>query len=156
MNINHLSQAISSHNAADGFKPRLGEEQWRQFAAYLTHREVRAGDLLARQGDTAQAMVLLESGALQVFPNPGSGACRPVGLLRAGAVFGETGLFDESPNLANVEAMTPASVWELRGIRFKEMTLRHPSLAAEVLRAAGAVLAARFRVQVDRAPARVN
>jgi CRP-like cAMP-binding protein len=147
MNIRTLTHALGSLNADDGFKPRLGEEQWRQFEAYLTHREVRAGDMLARQGEATRAMVMLESGALQVFPTPGTGGCRPVGMLRAGAVFGETGLFDESPNLANVEAMTPASVWELRDIRFREMTLRNPALANEVLRAAGAVMAARLRAR---------
>jgi CRP-like cAMP-binding protein len=52
--------------------------------------------------------------------------------------------------MANVEAMTPAVVWALRGPRLDELAQRLPALAYEILRGAGAVMAARMRANVAK------
>jgi CRP-like cAMP-binding protein len=52
--------------------------------------------------------------------------------------------------MANVEAMTPCIVWALRGPRMEELAQRSPALALELLRAAGAVMAARMRANLTR------
>jgi CRP-like cAMP-binding protein len=52
--------------------------------------------------------------------------------------------------MANVEAMTPCVVWALRGPRMEELAQRSPTLALELLRAAGAVMAVRMRANMTR------
>jgi CRP-like cAMP-binding protein len=143
-----LIHVVQTLNAPDAFRPRIGPEQWRVITQYLTRHDIRAGDLLIKQGEGERTMYLLERGSLQVFVTVSAGAApgsRRVAILRPGAVVGEAGLFGEGPRMANVEAMTACVVWALRGPRFEEMAARQPALAFEVVRAAAAVLAARMR-----------
>lgn len=147
--IQPLFEAVRTLNAPDAFKPRLGLEQWRQLQTFLTRHEVRAGDLLVRQGELDRTLYLLESGTLQVFVNqPRPGVSR-LSILRAGAVVGEAGLFSDQPRMANVEAMTACVVWALRGPRYEELAARNPALTLELVRAAAAVMGVRMRANIE-------
>ena len=149
MEIQDLFDAVHSLNAPDAFKPRLSLEQWRAFQTFLTRHEIRAGDLLVKQGDHDRTMYLLERGSLQVFvSNPKPGVTR-LSILRAGSVVGEAGLFSDQPRMANVEAMAPSVVWALRGSRLEELIVRNPSLALELVRAAAAVMGVRMRANIE-------
>lgn len=143
MSPEDLLQAIQSLNAPDAFRPRLDAAQWRTLSQYLTQHELRAGDLLIRQGDADRTVYLLGRGSLQVYASAGSPAAGKSGILRPGALCGEPGLFADAPRAANVEAMTSSVAWALRLPRFEELCARAPVIALEVLRAAGAVMALR-------------
>jgi CRP/FNR family cyclic AMP-dependent transcriptional regulator len=148
MSIQVLRDAIHTLNAPDAFKPRFTPEQWRTLEAFLTRHEVRAGDLLVKQGDHDRTMYLLESGTLQVFVQPPKSGAR-LSILRAGAVVGEAGLFSDQPRMANVEAMGNCVVWALRGPRYEELAARNPVLALELVRAAAALMGVRMRANIE-------
>ena len=148
MEIDELVQAIQTLNADDAFRARLSAEQWRAVAPYLTRYEIRAGDLLIKQGDTDHTLYLLSQGSLQVFVTGGPPGSHRIAILRPGSAVGEPGLFGDGPRMANVEAMTPCVVWALRGPRLTEMSQRSPILALELLRAAGGVMAMRMRANL--------
>jgi CRP/FNR family cyclic AMP-dependent transcriptional regulator len=150
MEFNELVQALQSLNAEDAFRPRLTLDQWRAIAPYLTQHDIRAGDLLIKQGDTDRTMYFLGQGSLQVFVTGGPPGSNRIAILRAGSVVGEPGLFSDGARMANVEAMTPCSVWALRGPRLEELAQRSPALALELLRAAGGVMALRMRNNLVR------
>jgi CRP/FNR family transcriptional regulator, cyclic AMP receptor protein len=150
MDFNDLVQAIQTLNAEDAFRARLNVDQWRAIAPYLTRHDIRAGDLLIKQGDTDRTMYLLGQGSLQVFVTGGPPGSNRIAILRAGSVVGEPGLFSDGPRMANVEAMTPCAVWALRGPRLEELAQRSPGLALELLRAAGGVMATRMRANLQR------
>ena len=150
MEFQQLVQAIQSLNAEDAFRPRLSLDQWRTIAPYLTRHDIRAGDLLMKQGDTDRTMYFLGDGSLQVFVTGGPPGSNRIAILRTGSVVGEPGLFNDGPRMANVEAMTPCAVWALRGPRLEELSQRLPALALELLRAAGGVMAMRMRANLTR------
>ena len=150
MDIQGLIQAVQSLNADDAFRPRFSADHWRQLSPYLSRHDIRSGDLLVKQGDSDRTMYLLEQGSLQVFATNGAPGSNRIGILRAGSVVGEPGLFSDGPRTANVEAMTPCVVWALRGPRFEELVQRLPAVAIEILRAAGGVMAARMRANLAR------
>lgn len=150
MDINELVQATRTLNAEDAFRARLSLEQWRTIAPYLTRHELRAGDLLIKQGDDDRTLYFLAQGNLQVFVTGGMPGSNRIAILRTGSVVGEPGLFGDSPRMANVEAMTPCVVYALRGPRLEEMAQRSPALALELLRSAGAVMAARMRANLEK------
>lgn len=150
MEFNELVQAIQTLNAEDAFRPRLTLDQWRVIAPYLTRHDIRAGDLLIKQGDTDRTMYFLGQGSLQVFVTGGPPGSNRIAILRAGSVVGEPGLFSDGPRMANVEAMTPCAVWALRGPRLEELAARSPALALELLRAAGGVMSMRMRNNMAR------
>ena len=150
MDINALVQALQTLNAEDAFRPRLTLEQWRLIAPYLTRHEIRAGDLLIKQGDADRTMYFLEQGSLQIFVTGGPPGSNRIAILRAGSVVGEPGMFGDSPRMANVEAMTPCTVWALRGPRLEELAQRQPALVLELLRTAGGVMATRMRANLAK------
>ena len=150
MDFNDLVQAIQTLNAEDAFRARLNVDQWRTVAPYLTRHDIRAGDLLIKQGDTDRTMYFLGQGSLQVFVTGGPPGSNRIAILRAGSAVGEPGLFSDGPRMANVEAMTPCAVWALRGPRLEELAQRSPALALELLRAAGGVMATRMRANLQR------
>jgi len=150
MDINALVQALQTLNAEDAFRPRLSFDQWRLIAPYLTRHEIRAGDLLIKQGDADRTMYFLEQGSLQIFVTGGPPGSNRIAILRAGSVVGEPGLFGDSPRMANVEAMTPCTVWALRGPRLEELAQRQPALVLELLRTAGGVMAMRMRANLAK------
>ncbi len=148
MGIEELVQVVQSLNTDDAFHARLDALQWRTLGGYLAAYEVRAGDLLIRQGDTDRTAYFLGRGSLQVYRSGGAPGSSRIALLRPGALVGETGLFSDQPHSANVEAMTPALVWGMHLPRFEELASRAPAIAIELLRAAGAVMAARMRANL--------
>jgi CRP-like cAMP-binding protein len=150
MEFNDLVQAIQTLNAEDAFRARLNIDQWRAVSPYLTRHEIRAGDLLIKQGDTDRTMYFLGQGSLQVFVTGGPPGSNRIAILRAGSVVGEPGLFGDGPRMANVEAMTPCAVWALRGPRLEELAQRSPALALELLRAAGGVMSVRMRANLQK------
>ena len=150
MDISALVQALQTLNAEDAFRARLSLDQWRLIAPYLTRHEIRAGDLLIKQGDVDRTMYFLEQGSLQVFVTGGPPGSNRIAILRAGSVVGEPGMFGDSPRMANVEAMTPCTVWALRGPRLEELAQRQPTLALELLRTAGGVMATRMRANLAK------
>jgi CRP/FNR family transcriptional regulator, cyclic AMP receptor protein len=150
MDVNELVRAVQSLNAEDAFRPRLTPEQWRGVTPFLTPHDIRAGDLLIKQGDTEHTLYFLGQGSLQVFVSGAGAAGNKIAILRPGSVVGEAGLFGDFPRTASVEAMTPCIVWALRGPRLEELTQRAPALAFELLRAAGAVALTRLRANQAR------
>jgi CRP-like cAMP-binding protein len=150
MEFNDLVQAMQTLNAEDAFRPRLSLDQWRTIAPYLTRHDIRAGDLLIKQGDTDRTMYFLGQGSLQVFVTGGAPGSNRIAILRTGSVVGEPGLFSDGARMANVEAMTPCAVWALRGPRLEELAQRSPALAFELMRAAGGVMAIRMRANLQR------
>lgn len=151
MDITTLVQAVQTLNAGDAFAVGLGDAQWQALAPYLVRHEVRAGDLLIRQGDRERIAYFLERGNLQVYVIGGVPGSQRIAILRPGSLVGEPALFAELPRGANVEAMTPCVVWALGASRLEELCARAPAVALKVLRAAGAVMAARARANLERA-----
>jgi CRP/FNR family transcriptional regulator, cyclic AMP receptor protein len=150
MEVNELLKAIQTLNAEDAFRARLTAEQWRVVTPFLSPHDIRAGDLLIKQGDIEHAMYFLGQGSLQVFVSGAATGSSKIAILRSGAVVGEAGLFGDFPRMASVEAMTPCIVWALRGPRMEELAQRAPALAFEVLHAAGAVMLTRVRANQAR------
>ena len=149
MELDGLIAAVHSFNGEDAFRARLTPDQWRTFGQYLTPHKIRTGDLLARQGDSERAMYFVSDGSLQVFVTGAPSASR-IGIVRAGAVVGESGLFADVPRHANAEAMTPCTVWSLRGPRLDELAQRSPQLAVLIVRALAGVMAVRLRAHIGQ------
>ncbi len=154
MDAAELIRAIQTLNTEDVFRPRLDAQQWRALGQFLTRHELKAGDLLIKQGEHDRAVYFLESGSLQVFLTPPTphvpGTSSRIAILRAGAVVGEPALFTDKGRMANVEASTHCVVWALRLPRFEELVARMPMVAVEILRAAGSVMAVRMGENLHR------
>ncbi|MEK8046691.1 MAG: calcium-binding protein [Burkholderiales bacterium PBB6] len=150
MAVENLVEALQTLNADDALRARFNKQQWLTLVGFLQQHTLRSGDVLIRFRDMDRGMYFLESGTLQVYVPDSAPVRRPVAILRPGSVVGEPSLFGETPRMAQVEAMSPCTVWLLTGPRFEELSARQPSLGIEFLRAVGGVMAERMRANLER------
>ena len=150
LDITTLVRVVEALHDDDAFKAQLSAAQWQQLAAVMDRREIAAGELLVRRGDVEARAYLVESGELQVFVTGGPPRSHRVAKLGKGAMLGEPALFGAAPRMAHVEAVTAAVVWSLCARCLHELAAEAPALVLEVLRAAGAVMAARMRAHRER------
>jgi CRP-like cAMP-binding protein len=148
--IRLLVEAILADTAPDAFRPQIALPEWARMAGVLARRELAAGELLIRRGERERHAWLVERGRLQVFVTGGPPGSHRIATLGAGSLVGEPGLFTDVPRMAHVEAMADAVVWSLDAVRLGELAAAQPALAFELLRAAGAVMAARMRANLER------
>lgn len=150
LDIQHLATVVSASHGEDAFAARLSMDEWRLLGSAMHRRELPAGELLVRRGDTEAQAYLVEMGRLQVFVTGGAPRSHRIATLREGALIGEPGLFGDTPRMAHVEAVTPCVVWTLPAPRLQALADEAPGLVLEVLRAAGAVMAWRMRANLER------
>jgi len=149
--ISGLIHAIQSLDHDENVLPlRLSPADWAQLASVMQPTELQPGDLLLRCGETGRRAYLIESGELQVFTTGGARRSHRIAILRGGTMVGEPALFTPTPRMANVEAAAPSVVWELCADRLSALSTAAPALVLEVLRAAGVLMTARRRANVER------
>ena len=95
--------------------------------------QVRAGDVIIRQGDVADRFYVIAEGEVAVTQSTDGGA--PVQLRRMGPgeVFGEIGLLSGVSRTATVTAATDATLVSLDGRQFLELVGASPDLSTRLL-----------------------
>lgn len=79
------------------------------------------GAVIIQQGDVGQTCYVVRSGECDVVVEDASGEKLRVGLLRAGALFGEVALLEESPRMASVIARGDVEVVAMDRDTFLEL-----------------------------------
>lgn len=103
-------------------------------ARAMARVEVRAGDVIVRQGDPADRFYVIRDGTFVVTQSGRRGG-RPKRLRILGLddVFGEIGLLRSSPRSATVTAQTDGALLALDGDRFLELVSAGPGLSTRLL-----------------------
>lgn len=87
------------------------------------------GERLARHGDDAQALFILESGCVAVRLSTPNGESVTLSVLGVGAVFGEVGLFSyPAERTATVQALDDVAAIVLRREDFSRLRESHPEV----------------------------
>lgn len=126
----------------NAFDPAFATGDWRVFASYCIVRRLPAGYRVAIPGRADRTLRFVVEGSL--WQESASNANRSKALL-PGTVTGEDGVFSEEAGDLDVRTLEDSVVLELSYARQKELTASCPEIAFELLRAAGAVIAARGR-----------
>ena len=113
----HSADALDASREAVGLADfeltrHLGEHAQSRILPRFTERWVGEGDVLLRQGDRSDSMLLLSSGRAEVVVGDG-GERRRVAVLYPGVAIGELGLLEEAPRSATVVALDDVRVFEL-------------------------------------------
>jgi len=88
--------------------------------------DVPAGGTVLSQGETADAIYLIESGHARVTRNDGA----ELAVLKEGDVFGEMALVQDDLRSANVSALTALTLWRLPAEDFEHLVHTSPHLAS--------------------------
>jgi hypothetical protein len=135
-----FADAAAKSESREAFRPAFATGDWRVFASYCIARRLPAQHRVVMAGPTDRTLRFLVEGRLQ---QEVAGAAAKV--LLPGAMLGEDTLFSDSPCEREVRTLEPTLILELSLSRQKEMTAACPEIGFEMLRAAGAVIAARGR-----------
>ena len=109
-----------------------GDEKEYLFLA-AGHRDVAAGEVVLRKGDTGTEMFLILEGAVEVTESP-RGQRRVLTTLGAGQLFGEAAFLMATPRTADVTAIADSQLVVLDVAGFERLGEAHPKVAMKVLR----------------------
>jgi CRP-like cAMP-binding protein len=105
----------------------------------LTHRmrdqHLRQDDVLCRQGEPAEAMIIVTAGKVQLSSAEPDGRVRTVRQLAEGDFFGEIALFAQERHTASATATTDSRVLVLEHDEFEALVASRPQLMRNMLAA---------------------
>lgn len=133
---------FSEFEVFEGLEPEL----LRRLEMSAARLFVPRGSYLVRQGETADALYIVETGRFDVLKD---GSDQPVAEIGAGRLVGEVAFFAEGARTATVRARRDSVVYRLRREDFDLLCSMKPAL----LRAVSQTLARRLARTTARAPA---
>jgi len=114
--------------SSSSFLRFVPEEQRALLCAKFTRARFEFGELIVREGETADAFYFLVSGRARVIKKTDKGAELVLASLRPGSEFGEEALLDGGAHPASIRCSTSVEVLRLARAEFLEMVERQPEL----------------------------
>ena len=131
-----------------GFLAAAGDDMWTTLAEFCEVRKLRAGEVLAAEGDQDRSLLFVTSGELEAtVPRGRRGARRVLARYAAGSVVGEISFFDGAPRSASIGAVSDAEVFRLSFDSFESLCSIHPALGRRILLDLGRILATMVRTK---------
>lgn len=137
-----FADAAAKSASREAFRPAFAAGDWRVFGSYCIARRLPSNQRVLAAGPADRTLRFLVEGSLVQESTAATGPAR---VLLPGAMLGEDALFSDGPGALEVRTLEPTLVLELTLPRQKELTAACPEIGFELLRAAGAVIAARGR-----------
>jgi CRP/FNR family cyclic AMP-dependent transcriptional regulator len=106
----------------------LPPEVLEQLRAHTTIRELSRNEVLFHQGDSSDALYVVQKGRIAIATQSGDGRESVLAVLEDGALFGELPLFDDDPRSADARALTNTTVIELGYEPVRNMLRERPEL----------------------------
>ena len=105
----------------------LSQSELERVSGWLQAYSVPAGDLLVREGASAQEFFLIEDGEAAVLQDG-----ERIAVLGAGDFFGENGLVETNRRTATIIAATPMDVIVMYRPEFEQMEKELPTVADQI------------------------
>jgi sulfate permease, SulP family len=123
----------------------LGNPQYAEhLARYCQRREVQAGEIIARQGEVADAMHFTFDGRIGIIVELDGQRTMRVRSLGRHTTIGEMGLITHGVRSATIRAEATSVLYELTAVSYERMKVDHPELSQALLGYIVAVLAERL------------
>ena len=148
-----FAAAARKSTSVQAFRPAFATGDWRVFASFCVARRLPAGQRVLIPGRSDRALRFVVEGALR---QECAAATGQPNVLQPGTIVGADALFSDGPCERDVRTLEHTVVLELSLGRQKELTASCPEIAFELLRAAGAVIAARGRPCAAQAECATN
>jgi sulfate permease, SulP family len=130
----HQTEAGDTRSLRAWFSEALGDAQ---LADRLTENcrrlDVKAGDIIARQGDTAASMHFILEGRVGIMVDLHDGHTTRVRSLGRHTTVGEMGLIARSPRSATIQAEATSVLYELDAEAFERIKRDQPALSQALL-----------------------
>ena len=147
-----LAAAARKSTSNQAFLPAFANADWRVFASFCVARRMPAGYRVMIPGRSDRTLRFVVEGALWQE----SAVASRNKVLAGGTIVGEDAVFSDGHSDLDVRALEDSLILELPLARQKELTASCPEIGFELLRAAGAVIAARGRPSAVREDVAAN
>jgi CRP/FNR family cyclic AMP-dependent transcriptional regulator len=134
---------------ADGFLQHLDELDRAVLLQAGRRRPMSSGEVLFREGDDADEVLVLLSGIVKVWVLSGSGRSVILDVLDVGSVVGELSAIDGGPRSAHASALCDGELFAIPSPVFRSLMEQHPSISLELLRVVAARLRGASRRQLE-------
>ena len=111
----------------------LSDEQITQLGASSRRARASAGDLVIREGDDGNALLIILTGELEITKHDGG---REIALAtrKAGDILGEMSLLEQWPRTASARATVDSELLEVEAAAFRRLIETDPEIATAILR----------------------
>ena len=113
----------------------MTDEQRKSLAAAMTLRDLTAGEVLVREGDTDDHLYVIASGVLGIIKAAGTENEMTINTVKPGDVVGELSFLDGATRYASLVAMSNSRVLGLSRGDLEGLLDRNPQLVYRVMRA---------------------
>jgi CRP/FNR family cyclic AMP-dependent transcriptional regulator len=111
----------------------LGNKELALIRQALTERLYRAGEVVFEEGDASRALLIVESGRVEIYKGKGSEKA-VLGAVEPGGYIGEMALVDDAPRSASAAASEDANVLLLHKNKLEGLTHDFPAIGAAIMR----------------------
>ncbi len=133
------------------FFPFLEEEDLAGMPCYFEPREIRAGEVLCREGDPCDFVAFIVSGRLEIKKQTEfKGKEFVLGIYAAGSMVGELCIIDDHPRPYSAVALEDCQLIRMSKENFEKMLVEEPGLGAKFLRGLLLSSSIRLRKSFDR------
>jgi CRP-like cAMP-binding protein len=123
----------------------LGSEQLRKVAAIARHRDLAAGEIVFREGDTGDEMFVVVAGKVRISKQVQGVGEEALSVLETGSYFGEMAMMDDSPRSADAIAHTTCALAVIQRDDLDQLMFVDRDLAYDLLWTFVRTLASRLR-----------
>ena len=153
--ISNLSDEAQSLARVPLFQ-RLEPHELEDLAAEVEQVNYKAGEVIFHEHDTADALYVLEEGAVRIWITDEDVREVTLAELQPGQFFGEMAVLDRGQRSSSATAIVDTHLHRLSSDRFQKFLMAHPECAIDVICEVGARLRQTNLLVTQRASRNIN
>jgi len=111
----------------------LGRRDLERVGKLMVPRQIRAGEVIIKEGDQAAGFFVINSGKVEVVQDADGSNPQQLATLGPGDFFGEMALFEGFPRNATVRAMDDTECLAMTRWDFTAEMKNHPEIAVGIV-----------------------
>lgn len=138
MTVHHCKQCARSICASKvPIFSKLNHDELIEIVQLIAHRDAKHGDMLFLEGDTSDALLIINHGQIKLFKYTKEGKEQILHILGEGDFFGELSLLKEQTYTYNAMALSDVKLCLLSRNELQRMLEKNPSIAQKILEEVG-------------------
>src|SRR3990170_8723281 len=101
---------------------------------HVLERRAERGEIILYDGEAAEALYFVISGAVKVFKTSVDGKDQILNIVSPGESFNDAPIFNGGPNQASAQAIVPTVLYELRKSEVSALLQAHPQIAMNAIK----------------------
>jgi len=113
----------------------LSPAQLDEIGQLIFEKTVGRGEIIILEGEPAEALFFVISGAVKVFKTSSSGKEQILSIVRPGESFNDIPVLDDGPNPASAQAMGPVVLCKIDKKVLRDILRAHSQVALNIIKA---------------------